>query len=312
MEKHFMNNLKPHYILRDIKRYNNSFKIKEESVAEHCFFVALILFHLKDRFEFDLDKALKMAIIHDLPEIYITDIPHNVKKKFPYLGKIIKQVEVDTMLNDIFDGKYLKLFQEFEDGISIESRIVQLADAYSVLLYAENEVKLGNDGMKIIREDTKERISQTEESILASPRIEKEIKESINFVIFEGVDRVGKSTIHKAFDKAVNYKYMSVERMHMTYVAYCLRYKRPIDQEIFKNIDKNRCLFVYLCASIPELEARRKVTLHEEVDWAKDIRSFIQAKSYLRNLGFKVVVASTEVPLDTTIEIILNRLGDHI
>lgn len=56
-------------ILADMKRYNNRIKIKEESIAEHSFFVAYNI--IKIGYDYSIAKdiineAVTMAIVHDI------------------------------------------------------------------------------------------------------------------------------------------------------------------------------------------------------------------------------------------------------
>lgn len=56
-------------ILADMKRYNNRIKLKEESIAEHSFFVAYNI--IKIGYDYNIAKdivneAVTMAIVHDI------------------------------------------------------------------------------------------------------------------------------------------------------------------------------------------------------------------------------------------------------
>lgn len=56
-------------ILADMKRYNNRIKLKEESIAEHSFFVAYNI--IKIGYDYSIAKdiineAVTMAIVHDI------------------------------------------------------------------------------------------------------------------------------------------------------------------------------------------------------------------------------------------------------
>lgn len=62
--------------LKDATRHCTSSGGKPESVAEHSWRTALMAFLLKDEFpEADMDKVLKMCLIHDLGEAFTGDIP---------------------------------------------------------------------------------------------------------------------------------------------------------------------------------------------------------------------------------------------
>ena len=68
--------------LKDTTRHCYTSKGRHESVAEHCFMAALMAFFLRDEFpDVDMDKVIKMCLIHDLGECFIGDIPSFNKEK---------------------------------------------------------------------------------------------------------------------------------------------------------------------------------------------------------------------------------------
>jgi len=111
-----------------------------ESVADHSFgvaFVALILAELVDE-PIDRAKLLSIALLHDLPESLITDIPSPALRFFPPGAK--REAEINVM-TEIFGGlpfgKRLRAWwQEFEDRTSVEGRLVRDADRLELFLQA--------------------------------------------------------------------------------------------------------------------------------------------------------------------------------
>mgnify|MGYP003296642662 FL=1 len=62
--------------LKDTTRHCYTSKGRHESVAEHSWMAALMAFFLRDEFpEADMDKVIRMCIIHDLGECFTGDIP---------------------------------------------------------------------------------------------------------------------------------------------------------------------------------------------------------------------------------------------
>jgi len=111
-----------------------------ESVADHSFgviFVALILAELIDE-PVDREKVLTIALIHDLPEAAITDIPSPAQRYFPAGAK--RQAELNAM-TEILEGfefgeRLQRWWQEFEDRESVEGRLVRDADRIELMLQA--------------------------------------------------------------------------------------------------------------------------------------------------------------------------------
>jgi len=111
-----------------------------ESVADHSFgvvFVTLILAELIQE-PVDREKALTIALLHDLPESAITDIPAPALRYFPAGAK--HQAELNAMteiLDDLAFGERLQAWwQEFEQRSSVEGRLVRDADRLELLLQA--------------------------------------------------------------------------------------------------------------------------------------------------------------------------------
>ena len=66
--------------LKDTPRHCTTTKGRPESVAEHSWRVSLMAFLLRNEFpELDMDKVVRMCLIHDLGECFTGDIPTFVK-----------------------------------------------------------------------------------------------------------------------------------------------------------------------------------------------------------------------------------------
>lgn len=62
--------------LKDTTRHSWTAEGRHESVAEHSWMMTLMAFFLKDEFpEADMNKVIRMCIIHDLGEAFTGDIP---------------------------------------------------------------------------------------------------------------------------------------------------------------------------------------------------------------------------------------------
>ena len=66
--------------LKDTTRHCYTSKGRHESVAEHSWRLALAAFFLRDEFpDTDMNKVIKMCLIHDLGECFTGDIPSFLK-----------------------------------------------------------------------------------------------------------------------------------------------------------------------------------------------------------------------------------------
>lgn len=141
------------YNLDYIIRYSNYPRIKNESVAAHSFFVAVEVYKLYEEYNFNIDRAIHLALTHDFPEVYIDDVSHKIKRDFPSVAKALKSAE--RKIIKLFPKFIQEYIEEFEDGETIESIIVKLGDIIQCKTYSQNEIILGNSGyMKEVYEDS--------------------------------------------------------------------------------------------------------------------------------------------------------------
>ena len=100
-----------------------------ESVADHTFSAAVMAMVFSDLQKLDTKKILKMALLHDLSESITGDFtPEEISKNDK------KEIENQTM-NEIFSklpseitNEYVKIWNEFQDGISKESILMHEID----------------------------------------------------------------------------------------------------------------------------------------------------------------------------------------
>lgn len=165
MNKSLSKYLKKMYSLKNIIRYNNIPRVTNETVAEHSFFVAMIVRELRKQYCFDLPRALEMSLIHDQNEIYLGDVVATVKAQFDEVKYALEDAE-DEIAIQYFNSDY-KLFEELRNRVSVESKIVKLADMYSVIQYTSNELLLGsNPDMKKIQKSVQQKIAILEKDLL--------------------------------------------------------------------------------------------------------------------------------------------------
>lgn len=146
------------YNLRFIQRYSLTPRNTSETVAEHSFFVAVIVLELADTYEFDVGIAIKMAILHDFAESELGDITLTAKQKHPGLVKEVRKAENKIMRS--FGEDIYKLYQVYEERTTVESLVVKYADILQVKQYLESEMERGYSS-KI-----KEMIKSTDDIIL--------------------------------------------------------------------------------------------------------------------------------------------------
>ena len=66
--------------LKDVTRHCYTSGGRHESVAEHCWRMALMAYFVSDEFpDLDMGKVIKMCLIHDLGEAFTGDVPSFLK-----------------------------------------------------------------------------------------------------------------------------------------------------------------------------------------------------------------------------------------
>jgi len=111
-----------------------------ESIADHSFRTALITLFLADELrergvEVNVEKALKIALLHDVGEARITDVPKTAQR---YLdkGKAERRAVMELLLSSPKPDEYFKLWREYEEETSVEGRLVKFADRLEMLIQA--------------------------------------------------------------------------------------------------------------------------------------------------------------------------------
>jgi putative hydrolases of HD superfamily len=107
-----------------------------ESVAAHSHFVALLALLFVEKYpgRFDRYRALAMALVHDLSETRLMDIP------MPYADAYLKEAKrqaEQTILEEMmtpFPGDLAALHQEFSDAQTPEARLLRGLDKAQMML----------------------------------------------------------------------------------------------------------------------------------------------------------------------------------
>jgi putative hydrolases of HD superfamily len=115
-----------------------------ESVAAHSFGVGVTAMLLADEIrargaDVDLEKILRMALLHDWSETRVGDMP---KTAVTYFGsQARKKAEIAAFADVVEEAgagkeRYRALYEEYEARESLESQIVKAADVIDLLVQA--------------------------------------------------------------------------------------------------------------------------------------------------------------------------------
>ena len=128
--------------LKDALRHGYSSGGRRESVAEHSWRIALMAFFLQDEFpEADMDKVMKMCLIHDLGECFTGDIPTFLKTE---ADEAREEQLLDRWVQSLpepYCSRMRELYAEMEAQQTQEARIYKALDKMEAVLQ-HNEAPL--------------------------------------------------------------------------------------------------------------------------------------------------------------------------
>lgn len=121
--------------LKETMRHCYTTNGRRESVAEHCWMASLMAYFMKDEFsDVDMDKVIRMILIHDLGECFTGDIPvfdktleHEEKEK-ELLYQWVKT------LPEALAEEMMTLYEEMEKRETIEAKIFKAIDGIEAVL----------------------------------------------------------------------------------------------------------------------------------------------------------------------------------
>ena len=121
--------------LKDATRHCYTRNGRRESVAEHSWLMTLMAFFLKDEFpEADMDKVIRMCIIHDLGEAFTGDIPVFEKtKENEQTEEALLSAWVDT-LPDHYRSEMKALYEEMTERKTLEAKLYKAIDGLEAVL----------------------------------------------------------------------------------------------------------------------------------------------------------------------------------
>lgn len=132
-----------------------------ESIAEHTFSLASLALIVGDQIPgLDRGKTLAIALLHDMAEALVGDLPFSARRLF---GADVKQeaerrgmIEMIQELPHDQVNMYMQLWEEYAQGTSCEARLVKQLDRVEMLSQALAYERAGSRVMGEFWEDIEE------------------------------------------------------------------------------------------------------------------------------------------------------------
>ncbi len=121
--------------LKDTTRHCYTAGGRHESVAEHSWMMTLMAFFLRDEFpEADMDKVIRMCIIHDLGEVFTGDVPafdktpeHELREEKLLNGWV-------DALPEPYRTEMTDLYREMAERTTLEAKIYKAIDGLEAVI----------------------------------------------------------------------------------------------------------------------------------------------------------------------------------
>jgi putative hydrolase of HD superfamily len=121
--------------LKDATRHCYTSGGRHESVAEHSWRAALMAFFLRDEFpQADMDKVIRMCLIHDLGEAFTGDIPTFDKTKADEDREERLLYAWVESLPEPYAGEMRSLYEEMAERKTLEAKIYKAIDGLEAVL----------------------------------------------------------------------------------------------------------------------------------------------------------------------------------
>lgn len=150
--KEFLDILHTAEKLKDTLRHCTTSQRRTESVAEHSWRVSLMAMLLKNEFpDADMDRVVRMCLIHDLGECFTGDIPTFVKTDADRVTEDSLLERWVSSLPQEVGAEFSELYAEMNAQQTVEAKIFKALDKLEALIqhnespidtWSENEYEL--------------------------------------------------------------------------------------------------------------------------------------------------------------------------
>ncbi|TBR09699.1 MAG: HD domain-containing protein [Candidatus Nitrosotenuis sp.] len=115
-----------------------------ESVADHCYSMAVMAMLFSDLKKLDTEKVIKMTLLHDLAESITGDLtPDDATKSKKEKLETLAMKKILASLPKSLKSEYGKLWAEYQQNSTKEAKLLHQIDKLEMALQAEHYKKKG-------------------------------------------------------------------------------------------------------------------------------------------------------------------------
>ncbi|HEX2254715.1 MAG TPA: HD family hydrolase [Thermoanaerobaculia bacterium] len=131
------------YVLRGVP--------EPESVTEHSWHVLFLVWTLGRRIaegnaELDAERAVEIALVHDLAELRVGDLPRTAARYFPAGAKNAAETAAMGEILAPLPERARELYAEYQAGETAEARLVKACDKLQLMLKVSVYERWGTGG----------------------------------------------------------------------------------------------------------------------------------------------------------------------
>jgi len=122
--------------------------VEAESVTEHSWHVLFLVWAVGPRIEdIDVRRAMEIALVHDLAEVRVGDLPMTAARYFPEGAKKAAESAAMAELLAPLPERALALYAEYQAGETPEARLVKACDKLQLMLKVAVYERWGAGGL---------------------------------------------------------------------------------------------------------------------------------------------------------------------
>ena len=245
--------------LKDATRHCYTSGGRHESVADHSWRMTLMAFLVRDEFpDADMDKVIRMCLIHDLGEAFTGDIPSFLKTEKDSRKEDEILFEWVKTLPEPYKTEMKDLYEEMIQLETQEARIYKCMDKLeAVIQHNESDIETWS-GLEY-----RLNVSYAEENVQFSPYM-KRLREEIRKETLDKIDNARVKTIYFDMDGVLaDFNRGVIELLHMKPKDQ-EKYDPEADNRLFEAIRNHKDFYASLKPVEGSIELLRK--LYEKYD----------------------------------------------